>query len=100
VATPLAVVMSELVHNAIEHGLGGGAGEVTVALQGGEGEPTVLEVADSGSGTAEPVPEPGRPGGLGLRLVRALVDEELGGRFTLVIRPGRGSLATATIPAR
>jgi two-component system, sensor histidine kinase PdtaS len=100
VATPLAVVMSELVHNAIEHGLRGGAGEVTVALQGGEGEPTVLEVADSGSGTAEPVPEPGRPGGLGLRLVRALVDEELGGRFTLVIRPGRGSLATATIPAR
>jgi len=98
VATPLAVVMSELVQNAIEHGLRGGPGEVSVTLHGGAGQPTVLEVADDGGGRPDPALEPSRPGGLGLRLVRALVDEELGGQFTLVIRPGHGSLASATIP--
>jgi two-component system, sensor histidine kinase PdtaS len=101
VATPLAVVLSELVHNSIEHGLGGRPGKVTVTLRGGAGRPTVLEVADDGGGSEDAAPalEASRPGGLGLRLVRALVDEELGGQFTLVIRPGKGSLATATIPA-
>jgi hypothetical protein len=37
-------------------------------------------------------------GGLGLRLVRALVEEELNGRFTLTHPAGRGSIATAVIP--
>ena len=37
-------------------------------------------------------------GGLGLRLVRALVEEELNGRFTLSHPAGRGSIATAVIP--
>jgi two-component system, sensor histidine kinase PdtaS len=102
VATPLAVVLSELVQNSIEHGLGGRPGTVTVTLRGGDGRPTVLEVADDGGGSAdgEPDLEVSRPGGLGLRLVRALVDEELGGQFTLVIQPGKGSLASATIPPR
>ena len=106
VATPLAVVLSELVQNAIEHGLAGGPGVVTVTLRGGDGRQTILDVADDGSAELDAVPPPepepedeaGRPGGLGLRLVRALVDEELGGQFTLAIRPGKGSLATATIP--
>jgi two-component sensor histidine kinase len=40
----------------------------------------------------------GPEGGLGLRLVRALVEEELGGQFTLTHPAGRGSIATATIP--
>ena len=79
---------------------------VTVTLRGGDGRQTILDVADDGSAELDAVPPPepepedeaGRPGGLGLRLVRALVDEELGGQFTLAIRPGKGSLATATIP--
>jgi len=65
-------------------------------------------VADDGSANLAtalprgpgPEAEAARPGGLGLRLVRALVDEELGGQFTLAIRPGKGSLATATIPGK
>jgi two-component sensor histidine kinase len=40
----------------------------------------------------------GPDGGLGLRLVRALVEEELRGQFTLTHPAGRGSIATATIP--
>jgi two-component sensor histidine kinase len=108
VATPLAVVLNELVQNAIEHGLAGGPGVVTVTLRGGDGRPTILDVADDGSANLatalppgpDPEAEAAHPGGLGLRLVRALVDEELGGQFTLAIRLGKGSLATATIPGK
>ncbi|HYT25338.1 MAG TPA: sensor histidine kinase [Actinomycetota bacterium] len=97
IATPLAVALTELVQNAIEHGLGEGPGTVTVTLRGGDGKPIELEVADDGPGpVAEPRPRTG--GGLGLRLVRALVEEELGGRFTLVLRPGQGSLAVVAVP--
>jgi hypothetical protein len=137
VATPFAVVLTELVQNAIEHGLCEGPGLVTVTLRGGDGKPIELEVADDGSGLAPPAsgetapptsgetapptsgvrgsrppgvhasPASGeaaagsdrRPGGgLGLRLVRALVEEELGGQFTLILRPGQGSLAVAAVP--
>jgi two-component sensor histidine kinase len=102
VATPLAVVLNELVQNAVEHGLGDGRGTVTVQLRGGEDEPVVLEVHDDGEGhtLARPGTELGPPegGGLGLRLVRALVEEELNGQFTLSHPAGRGSIATAVVP--
>jgi two-component sensor histidine kinase len=126
VATPLAVVLNELIQNAIEHGLGDGQGTITVELRGGDDQPVVLEVHDDGPGPGTPEPHPpgigaperegSRPGGrareavhnpggglsprggLGLRLIRALVEEELNGRFTLTHPPGRGSIATAVIP--
>jgi two-component system, sensor histidine kinase PdtaS len=98
VATPLAVVLNELVQNAVEHGLGGGPGTVTVELHGGGRDPVDLEVRDGGGGPPAGQRETDG-GGLGLRLVRALVEEELGGQFTLTGRPGRGSLAAAVIPA-
>jgi len=100
VATPLAVALTELVQNAIEHGLAGGSGTVTVALRGGDGKPVELEVADDGPGAAPDGdgPDPRSDGGLGLRLVRGLVEEELGGHFTLLLRAGQGSLAVASVP--
>jgi two-component system, sensor histidine kinase PdtaS len=144
VATPLAVILNELIQNAIEHGLGDGPGAVTVELRGGGDQPVELQVHDDGGarsperpgrapgpperersrppsgvlagvpspGPASPEPpSPGPPspgilspgilspgGGLGLRLVRALVEEELNGRFTLAHPAGRGSIATAVIP--
>jgi two-component system, sensor histidine kinase PdtaS len=97
VATPLAVVLNELIQNAVEHGLGDGSGAVTVELRGGDDRPVELQVHDHGAGAPAPAvhsPE----GGLGLRLVRALVEEELRGQFTLTRPAGRGSIATATIP--
>jgi two-component system, sensor histidine kinase PdtaS len=97
VATPLAVVLNELIQNAVEHGLGDGPGTVMVELHGGGREPVDLKVSDGGHGS--PTGRSSRlGGGLGLRLVRALVEEELGGQFSLTPSPGGGSLARATIP--
>src|SRR4029453_1495694 len=94
-ATPLGVVLNELVQNAVEHGLGGGAGTVTVDLDGGGDTPIVLEVHDNGAGRTRQA-TPGT--GLGLRLVRALVEEELSGQFTLSHPAGRGTTAPPTTP--
>jgi two-component sensor histidine kinase/putative methionine-R-sulfoxide reductase with GAF domain len=72
-ATALALVFSELLQNALEHG--GQAVRVELAQRDGE---VVLAIADDGSGID------GDPAtGTGLSIVRALVEEELGGRLSL-----------------
>src|SRR5678815_656857 len=48
VATPLAVILNELIQNAVEHGLGEGKGTVTVELRGGGDQPVELQVYDNG----------------------------------------------------
>jgi two-component system, sensor histidine kinase PdtaS len=72
-ATALALVFSELLQNALEHG----GDRVRVELARRDGE-LVLAIADDGVGLAdEPV------SGTGLSIVRALVQEELDGRLSL-----------------
>jgi len=72
-ATALALVFSELLQNALEHG----GDRVRVELARRDGE-LVLAIADDGYGLAgEPV------SGTGLSIVRALVQDELGGRLEL-----------------
>ena len=65
VATPLAVVLNELVQNAVEHGLGQGRGKVTVELRGGDDQPVVLEVHDDGGGPRRVARAASAPGGSG-----------------------------------
>jgi two-component sensor histidine kinase/putative methionine-R-sulfoxide reductase with GAF domain len=87
-ATALALVFSELLGNAIEHG----GPHVRVSLRGGEDGEATLEVADDGRGI--PV-DPAR--GTGLSIVHALVHDELGG--TIELDGSAGTRARVRFPA-
>jgi two-component system, sensor histidine kinase PdtaS len=87
-ATALALVFSELLGNALEHG----GVHVRVSLRGEDGQ-AVLEVADDGAGIP---PEPQK--GTGLSIVRALVRDELGGTLELAGGNG-GTRAEVRFPA-
>src|SRR5213592_1485547 len=82
-ATALALVFSELLQNALEHG----AGTVRIKLARRNGD-VVLAIADEGDGVAEP------KAGTGLSIVRALVRDELHGSFDF-----RGTRAKVVFPA-
>jgi two-component sensor histidine kinase len=87
VATPLAVVLTELMQNAVEHGyppIADGSpreGHVTVRIAR-EGDHAVVDVRDDGVGLP-PDFSPERSTGLGLSIVRTLVTSELGGSITM-----------------
>ena len=82
-ATALALVFSELLQNALEHG----AGTVRIELTR-RNEDVVLAIADEGAGTD------GAPSGTGLSIVRALVADELQGSFAFT-----GARAEVVFPA-
>jgi two-component sensor histidine kinase/putative methionine-R-sulfoxide reductase with GAF domain len=86
-ATALALVFSELLGNAFEHG----GAHVSISLHGVDGE-CVLEVVDDGSGI------PVEAKGTGLSIVRALVRDELGGTLELAGGEG-GTRAEVRFPA-
>ena len=78
--TILALVLNEMVSNAIKHGIDGASrGNVTIRGREENGE-VIVEVLDTGSGPNEPLEESGE--GLGLSLIRNLIGD-LGGRFVL-----------------
>ena len=85
-ATALALVFSELLGNALEHG----GDTVRVELARGNGR-VVLAVSDDGGGLA------GAPESTGLSIVRALVRDELRGELEL--REGAGLRAEVVFPA-
>ena len=85
-ATALALVFSELLQNALEHG--GETVRIELAQRNGE---VVLAIADDGAGIA------GEPAGTGLSIVRALVRDELQGRLELTA--GEGTRAEVVFPA-
>jgi two-component system, sensor histidine kinase PdtaS len=85
-ATALALVFSELLQNALEHG-----GEtITVHLARQDGN-VVLAIADDGSGVV------GEPTGTGLSIVGALVRDEL--RGTLALQSNGGLRVEVAFPA-
>jgi two-component sensor histidine kinase len=97
VATPLAMVLTELMQNAVEHAFApGAAGRVTIRpvwLDGG----LCVDVDDDGAGFP-PGFDPAASPRLGLQIARTLVQGELGGRLELLPRPGGGTRARIRLP--
>ena len=77
-ATPLALVLTELMTNAVEHGIGDGSGAVRVTADR-EGQRLRMTVSDDGAGLPDGF-SPGRTG-LGTQIVEALVRGELRGQI-------------------
>ncbi len=99
VATPLAMVLSELVQNAVEHAYAetvSGAVDVRVSRSAEGG--LVVEVIDSGRGLPDGFSIDGSDR-LGLAIARTLVESELGGQLTVAAREGGGTVATIRISA-
>ncbi len=92
-ATPLALALTELVTNAVEHGLAGRDGEVKIIAHRTE-DTLSVEVRDNGVGLAE-----GKVGtGLGTQIVRTLIQGELGGTIDWHTIMGSGTEVTIEIP--
>jgi two-component sensor histidine kinase len=81
-ATAFALVVNELVSNTLEHGFAGRAqGEVEIGIAADEQRAYVV-IQDSGAGLSEDF-DPSRDAGLGLKIVRTLIEKDLRGTFTL-----------------
>ena len=120
VMTTMAIVLNELVQNAVDHGFGGGAtegatggadrddggrdagdvgdprtdrNEIVVRISR-EGSELKMSVTDNGVG----VSDGSLPEGLGLTLVRTLVEHDLGGKLVHRSAPG-GTTVELTAPA-
>ena len=92
-STPLALVLTEVVANAVEHGLGSRSGTVSVEAQR-KNKNLEITVIDDGAGLAE-----GKVGtGLGTQIIRTLVESELRGKILWTSPIRGGTKVTITIP--
>jgi two-component system, sensor histidine kinase PdtaS len=97
VATPLAMVLTEVLQNAVEHGFRDGEGTVVLAAQRLVGRLRVC-VDDDGVGLPEGFDLDGSTS-LGLSIVRTLVESELDGQLEMGSGPGGGTRVVLDIPA-
>ena len=99
VATPLAMVLTEVLQNAMEHGFPedrSGSVEVAARVAGGMLE---VRIADDGVGLPEGF-DPEASASLGLSIVRTLVSE-LGGSLRIGRRPdGDGTVVELALPRK
>jgi len=93
-ATPLALALTELVTNAVEHGLTGRPdGEVEIIASRTD-KALSVKVRDNGCGMPE-----GKVGsGLGTQIVRTLIQGELGGTIDWHTLEGEGTEVTIDMP--
>lgn len=93
---PMALILAELVSNALEHGFPDGtAGQIGVELSTGEGG-LILTVRDDGAGLPDGFTL-ARPSSLGLQIVTSLATQ-IGGTFDMTGAPGRGTTARLVLP--
>jgi two-component sensor histidine kinase len=97
VATALAMVLTELVQNAVEHGYPAPSrGQIVVAPER-EGGELVVRVTDEGAGLPAGFDLDGSPR-LGLRIVRTLVEGELQGSLGVQRAADKGTCAVVRLP--
>jgi two-component sensor histidine kinase len=104
VATPLALVLTELLQNALQHGFGPGPGApdghpaamLDVTARRRAGKLTVM-IADNGAGLPHGF-DLTTSASLGLQIVRTLVASELGGNLEITGRPAGGTLVVIDLP--
>jgi two-component sensor histidine kinase len=96
IATPLAMVLTELLQNALEHGLTDNSGLLEVVVTR-SGERLGVVVADNGKGLPEGF-DVESAASLGLQIVRTLIVGELGGVLELRRREGGGTEVALDIP--
>ncbi len=97
-ATPLAMVLTELLQNAAEHGYGpeGVHGRVVLGARHRQGR-LLVAVTDDGTGLP-PGFDPEGSAGLGLSIVRTLVESELGGALRIEAGAGGGTRVLLDVP--
>ncbi len=96
-ATSCALIVNELVQNAVEHAFADrGAGTIRVRL-GERDDSMFIEIEDDGQGFTQEA-ESTRRSGLGLQIVQTLVREDLKGGFDLQSGPGGGVKAVVSFP--
>ena len=95
IATPLSLIVTELIHNALEHGLAESGANLTVEVSRSEGSAQII-IFDDGVGLPEgfTILESAN---LGLQIVRTLTENELKGSIKL-IRTNRGTEAQLNFP--
>jgi two-component sensor histidine kinase/PAS domain-containing protein len=98
IATPLAMVLTELLQNAFEHGLAGAGSSLEISATREDGRLRIL-VIDDGHGLP-PGFDPQSAGNLGLQIVRTLVQGDLGGDFDMTDHEGGGTVVTVSVPVR
>jgi len=99
VATPLALVVTELVHNAVEHAYPEPAtGRVELRAGPGGADGLVVTISDAGRGLPAGFDEAASTR-LGLQIVRTLVETELGGTLVISGAAGGGTQARLDLPS-
>ncbi len=98
VATPLAMVLTELLQNAVEHAFCGKGGHIDLRVLRLAGRLEVV-LHDDGRGLPSDF-DPMTSGHLGLSIVRTLVESELGGLITLSTSPEGGTRVDLDLPMR
>jgi two-component sensor histidine kinase len=96
IATPLAMALTEVMQNAVEHGFAGRGGLMQV-IASRDAERLRVSVTDDGAGLPAGF-DADRSGKLGLQIVRTLVVGELGGRLDLGDRRGGGTRVAIDVP--
>ncbi|MEU6431482.1 PAS domain-containing sensor histidine kinase [Microbispora sp. NPDC046973] len=98
VATPIAMVLTELLQNAVEHGFAHCSGNVQIVVSR-DADRLEFAVADDGKGLPEDF-DLEATGSLGLQIVRTLVVGELSGRLGVSRRESGGTEVSLSIPVQ